>query len=54
MVVVSGTSVVVVSAGNYGRTASGVPILGGITSPGNSPWAITVGPLDPAGPREQQ
>lgn len=38
--------VVVVSAGNYGRTASGAPVLGGITSPGNSPFAITVGALD--------
>ena len=41
--------VVVVSAGNHGRTATGTPILGGITSPGNSPWAITVGALDTAG-----
>jgi serine protease AprX len=38
--------VVVVSAGNYGRTADGAPVLGGITSPGNSPFAITVGSLD--------
>ena len=28
---------------------TGTPILGGITSPGNSPWAITVGALDTAG-----
>ena len=41
--------VVVVSAGNYGLTSTGTPILGGITSPGNSPWAITVGALDTAG-----
>jgi serine protease AprX len=41
--------VVVVSAGNYGQTAQGAPILGGITSPGNSPHAITVGALDMAG-----
>jgi serine protease AprX len=41
--------VVVVSAGNYGRTAQGAPVLGGITSPGNSPYAITVGALDIAG-----
>jgi serine protease AprX len=41
--------VVVVSAGNYGRTASGATVLGGITSPGNSPYAITVGALDTAG-----
>jgi serine protease AprX len=38
--------VVVASAGNYGRTAAGAPVLGGITSPGNSPLAITVGALD--------
>ncbi|HEY7497869.1 MAG TPA: S8 family peptidase [Vicinamibacterales bacterium] len=38
--------VVVVSAGNQGRTAQGAPVMGGITSPGNSPFAITVGALD--------
>lgn len=37
---------VVVAAGNYGQTADGAPILGGITSPGNSPFALTVGALD--------
>ena len=37
---------VIASAGNYGRTAAGAPVLGGITSPGNSPAAITVGALD--------
>jgi serine protease AprX len=41
--------VVVVSAGNYGLTPTGAPILGGITSPGNSPSAITVGALDTKG-----
>ncbi len=41
--------VVVASAGNYGRTAAGAPVLGGITSPGNSPGALTVGALDTAG-----
>lgn len=41
--------VVVASAGNYGRSATGAPVLGGITSPGNSPYAITVGALDMAG-----
>ena len=41
--------VVVVSAGNYGLTPTGAPILGGITSPGNSPAAITVGALDTKG-----
>ena len=46
--------VVVASAGNYGRTAQGAPILGGITSPGNSPYAITVGALDMAGTIDRQ
>jgi subtilisin family serine protease len=41
--------IVIVSAGNYGRTASGAPVLGGITSPANSPYAITVGALDMRG-----
>src|SRR5688500_13695203 len=31
---------VVVSAGNYGLTSKGQPVLGGITSPGNSPFAL--------------
>jgi serine protease AprX len=35
--------VAVVAAGNDGRTSAGVPIMGGINSPGNSPYAITVG-----------
>ena len=38
--------VVVTSAGNAGKAADGSPILGGITSPGNSPYAITVGALN--------
>ena len=38
--------VVVASAGNYGVTSTGAPVLGGITSPGNSPYAITVGATD--------
>jgi serine protease AprX len=41
--------VVVASAGNYGLTSTGEPVLGGITSPGNSPYAITVGAIDTAG-----
>jgi serine protease AprX len=41
--------VVVASAGNYGLTSSGAPILGGITSPGNSPAALTVGAVDTNG-----
>ena len=38
--------VVVAAAGNDGVAADGSPILGGINSPGNSPWAITVGSLN--------
>jgi len=41
--------VVIASAGNYGRTPDGAPVLGGITSPGNSPFAITVGAIDTRG-----
>lgn len=41
--------VVIVSAGNSGKAADGSPILGGITSPGNSPHAITVGALNTKG-----
>lgn len=41
--------VVVASAGNYGLTSKGEPVLGGIASPGNSPFAITVGAIDTAG-----
>jgi serine protease AprX len=40
---------VVASAGNYGRTTDGAPVLGGITSPGNSPYALTVGAVDTKG-----
>ena len=38
--------VVIASSGNRGKTDAGQPILGGITSPGNSPYAITVGALN--------
>ena len=41
--------VVVASAGNYGVTSTGAPVLGGITSPGNSPYAITVGSIETMG-----
>ena len=40
---------VVVSAGNYGLTSLGDPVLGGIMSPGNSPAALTVGAVDTTG-----
>ncbi len=38
--------VVVVAAGNYGRTAEGMSVYGAITSPANSPYAIAVGAID--------
>lgn len=38
--------VVVASAGNGGRNAAGQQVLGSITTPGNSPSAITVGALN--------
>ena len=41
--------VVVVAAGNYGRTADGRDVMGGIATPGNSPFAITVGAIDTHG-----
>jgi serine protease AprX len=39
----------VVSAANYAHTRTGARVLGGITSPGNSPAALTVGSLDTKG-----
>lgn len=41
--------VVVVAAGNEGRAPNQARELGGITSPGNSPYAITVGALNTYG-----
>ena len=41
--------VVVASAGNYGKTADGRSIYGAITTPGISPFAITVGALNTKG-----
>jgi serine protease AprX len=38
--------VVVAAAGNAGKSADGSRVLGGIVSPGNSPYAITVGALN--------
>jgi len=38
--------VVVAAAGNAGKTADGHMVLGSIASPGNSPYAITVGALN--------
>jgi subtilisin family serine protease len=41
--------VVVVSAGNAGKSPDGRTVLGGISSPGNSPYVITVGALNTSG-----
>lgn len=38
--------VVVTAAGNHGQTARGAAQHGGITSPGNAPWVLTVGATD--------
>jgi serine protease AprX len=35
--------IVIAAAGNAGKMPDGTPVLGGIASPGNSPYAITVG-----------
>jgi serine protease AprX len=35
--------VVSAASGNYGRSSSGKMMYGGITSPGNAPWVLTVG-----------
>ena len=40
---------VVAAAGNLGKTPDGVPVVGGITAPGNSPFALTVGATDTKG-----
>jgi serine protease AprX len=40
---------VVTAAGNHGQTPDGKTVLGGITSPSNSPYAMTVGALDTNG-----
>lgn len=41
--------VVIASAGNHGRADNGAMVLGSVTSPGNSPYAITVGAIDTNG-----
>ncbi len=41
--------VVVASAGNMGKTASGDPIVGAVVSPGYTPGALTVGALNTRG-----
>jgi serine protease AprX len=41
--VVEAGVVVVAAAGNYGRNHNGLRMYGGVTSPGNAPWVLTVG-----------
>ncbi len=41
--------VVVCSAGNFGKTEDGTPVIGGVTSPGNTPSALTVGAINTFG-----
>src|SRR5207249_11085800 len=41
--------VTVAAAGNYGKTAEGLEVLGGVTSPGNCPYAITAGTVNTKG-----
>jgi serine protease AprX len=41
--------VVVAAAGNNGRRAGGEAEYGGIASPGNAPWVLTVGAVNPMG-----
>jgi serine protease AprX len=45
--------VVVAAAGNFGRNADGKTVLGSIVSPGNSPYALTVGAIDTHGTPER-
>jgi serine protease AprX len=44
---------VIVAAGNYGQTADGKSVYGGIASPANSPHAIAVGATDTHGTAER-
>lgn len=45
--------VVVAAAGNYGRDTHGKKMYGGITSPGNAPWVLTVGASSHSGTVER-
>ncbi len=38
--------IVVAAAGNAGKLPDGTPVLGGVASPGNSPFALTVGAIN--------
>ena len=46
--------VVVAAAGNRGRDASGQSQYGGIASPGNAPWVLTVGATSDAGTADRR
>jgi serine protease AprX len=46
--------VVVTAAGNLGRNANGQSQYGGITSPGNAPWVLTVGASSHEGTRNRR
>ena len=41
--------VVVCSAGNFGRSEDGLKVFGGVTSPGNTPSALTIGAVNTFG-----
>jgi serine protease AprX len=45
--------VVVAAAGNRGRGSNGQPAYGGIASPGNAPWVLTVGAANQMGTAER-
>jgi serine protease AprX len=45
--------VVVAAAGNFGRNKNGRAVSGGVTTPGNDPYVITVGAIDTQGTPER-
>jgi serine protease AprX len=46
--------VVVTAAGNFGQSPASQPQYGGITSPGNAPWVLTVGASTHKGTRSRR
>jgi serine protease AprX len=46
--------VVVAAAGNRGRDAAGQPQYGGIASPGNAPWVLTIGATSELGTADRR
>jgi serine protease AprX len=46
--------VVVAAAGNRGRDALGEPLYGGIASPGNAPWVLTIGATSELGTADRR